>query len=239
MEVLIIQFRTDQSGWHEIKCLYEGLGIEYQNITIVNVTSEAETTSSILDAVSRADKVIIGGLAESGFEETDVVKLKRVTKLIDKITPVIKYLISNRISTLGICFGHQLISHTLGSKIVVDKKLAESDVVEIELTEEGRKDPLFDGLGNKFLAIEGHKSSVQDLPKGAVHLAKTAKCPINGFRYGENMYSLQFHAELSRQDYLDRVALYPTYLDNTVNKDEKTQNSELLTKKILENFIKI
>jgi GMP synthase (glutamine-hydrolysing) len=239
MEILIIQFRTDQSGWHEVKCLYEGLGIEYQNLTIVNIASESETTSSLLDAASRADKVIIGGLAESGFEEIDNEKSRKVKQLIKKVYPVINYLVSNEVPTLGLCFGHQLIAQTLGAEIVVDQKLAESDVVEIQLTENGAKDPIFDGLGDKFLAIEGHKSSVKNLPEGTVHLAKTEKCPINGFRYGKNAYGLQFHAELSRKDYLDRVALYPEYIDNTVNKDEEIVNSELVAKKILENFAKL
>jgi len=239
MEILIIQFRTDQSGWHEIKCLYEGLNTKYENLKIVNIASEAETTSSLLDAVSRANKVIIGGLAESGFEETDEFKKKHLEGLISKITPVIEFIISKDIPTLGLCFGHQLIANTLGSKIVVDKNLAESDVVEIELTEEGEKDPLFKGLGKKFFAIEGHKASVKDLPDNAVHLAKTAKCSINGFRIGKNIYSLQFHAELSRQDYLDRVALYPAYIANTVNKEKSTQEIELKAKKILENFVSL
>lgn len=237
MKILILQFRTDQSGWHEIKCLYEGLGVSYENLTFVNVSSEAESQSSILDAVSRADKVIIGGLAESGFEATEPEQRNHIQSLIDKVSPSIKFLLSNNTPTLGICFGHQLIAHILGAKITTDKKYAESDTVEIQLTDEGKVDPIFKGLeNNKVFAIEGHKSSVLELPDGAVHLAKTDKCPINCFRYGKNTYGLQFHAELSRQDYLDRVALYPAYLENIVNSDSDIQNVDLNAKIILKNF---
>jgi nucleotide-binding universal stress UspA family protein len=66
--ILLVQFRTDQSGWHEIKCVYEATGLAHNNIAIVNAANEKTSAEEIINKADKADLVLLGGVGESGFE---------------------------------------------------------------------------------------------------------------------------------------------------------------------------
>lgn len=218
--ILQLQFRTEQSGWHEIKCTYEKVGIPFDKFLFVNVGNPAITPELLMDLAKRSDAVIISGLAESGFEETDPVKLERIEMIVEKIEGLLKELVSIDHPTLAICFGHQLLSNNLGCQITQEKSFAETGLIKLTVTPEGRKDPIFGQLKQEFHAIEGHKSSVIKPPDGSVILAEGGKCPLQAYRLKSNIYSVQFHPELDLQDLADRVKLYPSYSANAVAETE-------------------
>lgn len=113
----------------------------------------------------------------------------------DRLAKVILACHENKTPLLGVCYGHQLMGVALGAKVGRDPAGVEFGNTPIELTEAGRRDPLFAGIPEVFDAMESHQDSVQTLPEGAVLLASGRHTPIQGFRYGEWLRGVQFHPE--------------------------------------------
>ena len=82
------------------------------------------------------------------------------------------------------------------------------EAIDITLTEEGRKDPLLEGLPEVFRAFVGHKESCMELPPGAVLLASSKRCPHHMFRIRKNIYGTQFHPELDFENLEIRINVY-------------------------------
>ena len=67
-----------------------------------------------------------------------------------------------------------------------------------------RRDPLFDGLPNPFMACEYHMREVKKLPRDFVLLAGTRSCRIQAYRHRSRpVYGAQFHAENYTDHYPD------------------------------------
>jgi GMP synthase-like glutamine amidotransferase len=96
---------------------------------------------------------------------------------------------------LGICLGGQILAHVLGAEVRKHRQ-HELGFFEIPLTEAGSQDPLFTGLPGYQLAFHWHED-VFALPAGAVRLASNEAAPEQAFRYGQTIYGLQFHIELT------------------------------------------
>jgi len=96
---------------------------------------------------------------------------------------------------LGICLGGQLLAHVLGGE-VRSRHRCEKGLQEVRLASAGQNDPLFAGLPPAFAAFEWHNDSFA-VPPGAVHLATSAACPGQAFRY-RNAWGVQFHPEVDR-----------------------------------------
>ena len=96
---------------------------------------------------------------------------------------------------LGICLGAQLIAKALGAKIF-KAPAKEIGWYDVSLTKIGSNDPLFSNFPKTFPVFQWHEDTF-DIPK-AGKLIATA-CPIShqAFRYGENVYGLQFHLEVT------------------------------------------
>ena len=118
--------------------------------------------------------------------------------------------------TFASCWGFQALARALGGRVVTDRAQAEVGVVSLELTEAGRRDPVFGPLGARFPAIIGHEDIVTDLPANADCLASSAEVPNEAFVFpGKPIYATQFHPELDREGLLMRIAAYPPYLPLT------------------------
>lgn len=74
------------------------------------------------------------------------------------------------------------------------------EVTEIEVTREGKEDPVFGDLPSRFPAYVNHAEAVEELPspaaQSAVRLAWSLNTPIQAFRAGEHVYAVQFSPEL-------------------------------------------
>lgn len=105
---------------------------------------------------------------------------------------------------LGICLGGQLLAYTLGGQvdgchcqIKSCTKPFEYGLTDIHLTQAGQDDPLFVGLGRDIIMHENHQAYIAELPNGAELLARSDRCPVEAFRYGQNAYGIQFHPEVA------------------------------------------
>jgi GMP synthase (glutamine-hydrolysing) len=105
-------------------------------------------------------------------------------------------LICRGIPILGICLGGQLLAEVLGGTVHLQKR-GERGCQQIDLTDAGQCEPLFANLPSRFPSFQWHNDSF-DLPPGALHLAGSAACPCQAFRYGRAAYGLQFHPEVTQ-----------------------------------------
>lgn len=108
---------------------------------------------------------------------------------------------------LGICFGHQLLADALGGRAGWNPRGRELGTVAVELTEQGRLDPLLGGLPESFPAHVSHRQSALSLPPGATLLASSALEPHQAFRFG-SCWGVQFHPEFAAGDvcfYIERL----------------------------------
>ena len=97
---------------------------------------------------------------------------------------------------MGLCLGHQLLGAALGGK-VGKMEQPEVGILEIDLSEAGRADPLFAGIGDPFQALQWHGAAVLEPPEGAVVLAQSPACANQAMRIGDRAYGLQYHTELT------------------------------------------
>jgi len=97
---------------------------------------------------------------------------------------------------LGICLGAQLIAAAIGGR-TLRGRAPEYGWVDISPTRQGREDPLIGHMSSVEPIFQWH-SDTFTLPHDAVHLAESETCSHQAFRYGDNVYGLQFHLEADR-----------------------------------------
>ena len=108
---------------------------------------------------------------------------------------------------LGACYGIGTVGRHQGA--TVDRRFGEPvGAVQISVTPEGIRDPLFEIAGGGFGAFGGHKEAIRELPDHAVALASSARCPVQAFRVGSRVYATQFHPELDLDGLTTRVETY-------------------------------
>ena len=94
---------------------------------------------------------------------------------------------------LGICLGAQMLVRHLGGRVEADRQeRAEIGWYPIKPTERGRLLMHWPKMVYHF-----HREGFS-LPHGAKLLATSDTYPNQAFRYGENAWAVQFHAELTR-----------------------------------------
>jgi GMP synthase (glutamine-hydrolysing) len=96
---------------------------------------------------------------------------------------------------LGICYGHQLLAHGLGGRVVKNPRGREIGSVDVALAPEAADDDLLGGGPAVFRAQTSHVESVLELPPGATLLATTSLDPNHAFRVGLSAWGVQFHPE--------------------------------------------
>jgi GMP synthase (glutamine-hydrolysing) len=95
---------------------------------------------------------------------------------------------------LGICLGAQLIAKALGAQ-VHKNPTKEIGWYNVTPTAAGESDPLFKHFSGAEKIFQWHGDTF-DIPYGAEHLATSADCANQAFRYGDRTYGLQFHLEV-------------------------------------------
>lgn len=108
---------------------------------------------------------------------------------------LIRKAVEQDIPCLGICLGGQLLAHALGAE-VRRHHMIELGFCEVQLTDEGIADPLFQGLPDRQQVFHWHMD-VFDIPAGGVRLATSENALNQAFRYGRYAYGLQYHIELT------------------------------------------
>lgn len=99
---------------------------------------------------------------------------------------------------LGICYGMQLMAHTLGGK-VESADTREYGKAEIEITKDNK---LFGDLPKSQVVWMSHGDLVTTVPEGFETIATSPSCPITAMQNVErNFYAVQFHPEVRHSVY--------------------------------------
>lgn len=104
---------------------------------------------------------------------------------------MIRYRLKNKLPTLGICLGAQLIVKAMGAKVYSMTK-PEIGWAPLKLTDAGRRGPL-KNLESPVLHWHGETF---ELPDGCETLASTPHCKNQAFAVGDHTLGLQFHIEV-------------------------------------------
>jgi GMP synthase (glutamine-hydrolysing) len=97
----------------------------------------------------------------------------------------------------GACLGSQLLAASLGASVYTGAA-PEVGVLDVELTDAGRDDPVLRDLPASFPTLQWHSDSF-DLPEGAVGLASSPAYANQAFRVGASAYAVQFHVEVTSE----------------------------------------
>lgn len=108
---------------------------------------------------------------------------------------IIRAAIDDRVPTLGICLGAQLIAATLGATVYRGqvKEIGWNPVV---ITPHGLVDSLLGYLPENAMVFQWHGDGFE-LPQGAIRLASSPHFENQAFRLGKSVYGLQFHLEVT------------------------------------------
>jgi len=98
-------------------------------------------------------------------------------------------------AVLGICLGAQLIAKALGAR-VFKAPVKEIGWYDVSLTKMGSQDPLLSDLPKTFPVFQWHGDTFE-IPNGAKLIATSSPISHQAFRYGEKVYGLQFHLEVT------------------------------------------
>lgn len=97
------------------------------------------------------------------------------------------------VPALGVCLGAQMLARAAGAR-VAPASAPEIGWFEVELTPEGRADPVLEALPERTTAFQWH-SYTFGVPDGGAELARSAVC-TQAFRRG-SAWGIQFHAEVT------------------------------------------
>jgi len=104
--------------------------------------------------------------------------------------------VERKMPFLGFCLGHQLLAQALGGE-VGPAKTPEIGILEIELTEDGRTSPIFQGLPVVHSCLQWHGAEVLRPPAGARTLAASPACAVQALGFADHAFSIQYHIEIT------------------------------------------
>jgi GMP synthase (glutamine-hydrolysing) len=106
-------------------------------------------------------------------------------------------MIDDRMPVLAVCLGSQLLAEAAGGTA---RRASEPEIGwdDVEVTEEGKADPVIGPLAPSFEAFQWHSYEALP-PEGTVILARSPVC-AQAYRVGEVGWAIQFHAEVTAAD---------------------------------------
>ena len=240
-KILAIQFRVKpDSVSHEQACLQREAGV-YADIEFVSALDDSFNWGNPVSIMSGYQGVILGGSGDFDFDggrSLDDPARATSYSLLEKLRPLFTYLFEGDIPTLGICYGHQLLGAFAGAQVQCDEVQKKICSHEVKLIVDKHDYFLFSDLPEAFQAHYGHRDSLDRIPEGAVLLMNGGdQCKISALKYKNNIYTTQFHPELTFDDMVERMENSPGYLPEgtiatEIFKDEPHSNT------ILQNFSK-
>lgn len=115
----------------------------------------------------------------------------------DKSPKIQKEIFETGIPVLGICYGCQLMAHTLGGHV----SGAETSEYGKTQTHYSTECELFNGIPESAVSWMSHTDYIDRLPDGFIKSAYTDDCPFAGMYNPEKkLYAIQFHPEVNHTE---------------------------------------
>ncbi len=202
--VLILQLRPeDETSDSEFKAFLKYGGLDKNDVQRLRIEKTGIPDDLVLDNYSA---IIVGGspfdISTPQEKKSDIqVKIEQdFMRLFDDI-------VDRDFPFLGACSGNGLLGMYLGAS--VSTRYAEAvGCVTLDLTGEGKNDPLLSGFPDQVSVLLGHKEACDNLPESAILLMTGTACPVQMFRIGCNVYATQFHPEGDPEGFTVRINVY-------------------------------
>ena len=143
-----------------------------------------------LPATEEFDWLFILGGPMNVYEESRYPWLAREKRFIGEALREGKVLI-------GICLGAQLLACVLGAK-VTRNPCVEIGWYPVQKASQASQSSLSGFLPDSFPAFHWHGDTFE-IPRGAVHLARSEACENQAFAFDERVVAFQFHLESTRE----------------------------------------
>ena len=172
--------------------------------------------------------------------------------LVSEKRAIEEYVIELKKPFLGFCLGCQLLGEVLGGNVVKSTP-PEIGVLDIDITNTAKNDPVFNFLPNKIKALQWHSYEVKGLEdvQGVSVIGSSPSTKYQIFGYNNHAYGIQFHLEI-RKSTVDDWAAVPEYknaLEQSLGKEALPEMKNLVNQEIdtmmqqcnqlYKNFIKI
>jgi len=203
---LILQLRPEtEAADNEFDAFLEKGGLSPDATHRIRL--DQETLPADLDLSAYAGVIVGGGPGCVSDPEDKKDPLEK--QIEDEIMGLMPEICARDIPYLGCCYGIGILGHHLARGIVSKDAFGEPvGAVDCTLTDDGRADPLLEGVPDSFRAFVGHKEAVQALPPGTVQLVSSGPTPFQMLRYGQNVYATQFHPEADADGFETRIHIY-------------------------------
>ncbi len=240
--ILLVQFRVEaQAAELERRSIVRevGEGVALATLSALDEKIDWHTPALILQPYQG---VIFGGSGDFDFDggrlDTDAARVMSGV-LLERLRPLLDYLFCHDVPTLGICFGHQLLGTFAGAQVVCDAAQGKTKSHPVAIVPDRHNGSLLSGVPATFDGHYIHKDVLDRLPDGAELLGHGGDaCRYSVLRYRKNIYTTQFHPELTFDDVLVRIDTFPGYLPEGVTA-EQVFSREAHSNTILSNFAKL
>ena len=138
---------------------------------------------------------------------------------------LIRSAIQSGVPVMGICLGAQLIARVLGAKVYKAER-AEIGFKRVERSPEASDDALFGQFPEFGMVFQWHEDTF-DLPLGATRLAHSTVCENQAFRWGDHVWGVQFHLEVTAPMVRSWVEAYRAELSRNPNVDSGMLTTQL------------
>ncbi|WP_424927687.1 glutamine amidotransferase [Amaricoccus tamworthensis] len=205
---LILQLRPETpASDNEFEAILAKSGLAAENTRRIRL--DCEPIPADLNPSDFSGTIVGGG--PGCVSDNPATKSEVDQRIEDGIFSLMPKITNNDLPFLGCCYGIGILASHLGARVSREKYGEPVGAVECTLTEAGRRDPVLEGLPDRFQAFVGHKEAAQNLPEGCSHLASSPTCPYQLIRFGQNVYATQFHPELDADGLEFRVGVYLDY----------------------------
>ncbi len=181
--------------WQSTKVELEGRTVSFQRIVMPMIENDADM-ANWLDSIA-VDAVVCSGSRRnvSIWEEWMAPASSLVRSSVYSGRP-----------TLGICFGHQLLCHSLGASVERADSLSRG-IWDLDFTEIGVDDELLTShvsIGSSVAGLFSHQDHVMNVPESCSLLCSTSHNGVTAVRVisedGEPLpsWGIQFHPEAAR-----------------------------------------
>lgn len=237
-KILLIQFRYNplHSKLEAASMVRElGEGVDMVCVSALDNTLVWQNPKELLFSY---DGLILGGSGDFDFDGDRTVDDRakvRSYELLEQLRPLFDYIFATDFPTFGICFGHQMIGAYAGATVRHDPQQKKSRSHQVSVVTENAP-ALFAGIASTFYAHYGHKDSLDQVPAGATLLVQGGgECQVSALHYLTNIYTTQFHPELTVDDMRKRLELLPGYLPEGVDVSQ-VFTDDTNANRILRNF---
>ncbi len=171
--------------------------------TVGAAVTRADWTEASKKKFDAYDGVVLSG-------SPDMMSSRRVQ---EKFAGEVEAILEAKVPVLGVCFGHQMMAHAFGSRVVEDSQ----HVLKFVRTDVARPEELFEGLRSPLSLLESRHEVVASLPEGFELLASSETTEIAAMKHRKRpLFGIQSHPERftkSNGDGLDVVANFVRFVE--------------------------